>query len=144
MKVKLLVNLENFQNIEFVSIESINRLDPYEEILPYVEDWIGYNGSPHPLKLANHIRKILGLDPHEVEYEGLTVVEEVEIKKQPKSTKKIPANGKYKVANTICNICEGHISWDGFVKDTGMHPIHVDKDGNIMGNGDCPEYDGDG
>ena len=141
-KIELLVNLENYQNITFVANEGKSRLDAYEELLPYVEDWIGY--SPHPLKLANHIRKILGLDPHEVEYQELEVTEEVEIKKQPKSTKKIPANGKYKVANTICNICEGHISWDGFVKDTGMHPIHVDKDGNLMGNGDCPEYDGGG
>ena len=142
MKIELLVNLENFQNITFVSNDGKDRLEAYEELLVCIEDWVKF--TPHALKLVNHIRKILHLDPYEVEYGGLEVVQEVEIKKQPKATKKVPANGKYKVANTICNICEGHISWDGFVKDTGMHPIHVDKEGNIMGNGDCPDYDGGG
>ena len=144
MKTELLLNLESFMNITFIGNEGKDRLDVYEEVLPYVEDWIGYNGAPHALKLANHIRKILGLDPHEVEYEGLTVVEEVEIKKQPKATKKIEPNGLYKVSNTKCNKCGGNISWDGYNKDDPSPPIHVTMDGRIIGNGDCPEFDGGG
>lgn len=71
MKIELLLNLESFMNITFIGNEGKDRLDVYEEILPYVEDWIGYNGAPHALKLANHIRKILGLDAYEVENEVL-------------------------------------------------------------------------
>lgn len=141
-KIELLLNLENFQNITFIANEGKDRLSAYEELLAYVEDWVGY--TPYALKLANHIRKILQLDPYEVVYEGLEIVQEVEIEKQPKATKKVPANGKYKVANTKCNKCDGYISWDGYNKDNPTPPIHVDKDGAIIGNGDCPEYDGGG
>ena len=142
MKIKLLINLENYQNITFVSNNGKSRLDAYEMLLICVEDWVGY--SPHALKIVNHIRKILSLDPYEVVYEDLEVVQEVEIKKQPKSTKKIIANGKYKVASTTCNKCGGYISWDGYDKSNPSPPIHVDQNGNIEGNGNCPEYDGGG
>jgi len=67
-------------NITFIGNEGKDRLDVYEEVLPYVEDWIGY--SQYALKLANHIRKILGLDPYGVENDGLRVVNEVEINKE--------------------------------------------------------------
>lgn len=140
-KIELLVNLENFQNITFFANEGKDRLEVYEELLVYVEDWIGY--SPFALKLANHIRKILQLDPYEV-VNSLEVVEEVVIKKQPKSTKKVPANGKYKVATKRCDKCQGYISWDGYDNSNPSPPIHVTMDGRIIGNGDCPMFDGGG
>ena len=141
-KIELLVNLENYQNITFHANEGMDRLEAYEELLAYVEDWIGY--SQYALKLANHIRKILGVDPYEVEYQEFEVVNEVEIKKQPKSTKKMEPNGLYNVAKTKCNKCNGYISWDGYNKDNPSPPIHVTMDGRIIGNGDCPMFDGGG
>lgn len=86
MKIELLLNLENFMNVTFVSNDDRDRLDAYEELLPCIEDWIGY--TSFALKLANHIRKILGLDPYEAEYDGLNVVQKVEIKELPKSNLK--------------------------------------------------------
>jgi hypothetical protein len=67
------------------------------------------------------------------------ITREPAVRKQPKSTKKIVANGKYKVAGSPCNRCNGYITWDGWVK--GSPPIHVDIEGNIQGNGDCPDFD---
>ena len=38
----------------------------------------------------------------------------------------------------ICNRCNGFISWD---KYPGVkHPIHVDKEGKIIGDGSCPNF----
>lgn len=69
--------------------------------------------------------------PEETKIEG--------VKKQPIHTKKVVANGKYKVASKRCNKCQGFISWDGWTQ--GTLPIHVNVDGIIVGNGDCPKGD---
>lgn len=61
----------------------------------------------------------------------------VGVEKQPINTKKVVANGKYKVASKRCNKCQGFISWDGWTQ--GTLPIHVNVDGIIVGNGDCPK-----
>ena len=148
MKIELLLNLENFQNIKFPSNGDGSRTDQYEEILPYVEDWIGY--SQYALKLANHIRKILGLDPYEVENDGLRVVNEVEIKKDKKwteGTKMIDTarTYNYKFADgkaRTCNKCQGFLSFDDYHRETHPYGTHVDKDGHIIGDGGCSEWDG--
>lgn len=149
MKIELLVNIDNFQNIKFISNDDKSRLDGYEEVLPYVEDWIGY--APFALKLTNHLRKILNLDPYEVENEGLVVVQEVEIKKKvkklPKGTKKIDTSKvySYKYADgnkRRCNKCQELLSFDDYDKETHPYGTHVDKEGHIIGDGDCSEFDG--
>ena len=150
MKTELLLNLENFMNITFIGNEGKDRLDVYEEVLPYVEDWIGY--SQYALKLANHIRKILGLDPYEVENEELVVTQEVEIKKKvrklPKGTKKIDTakvyNYKYADGSKRrCNKCQELLSFDEYNKETHPYGTHVDKDGHIIGDGECTLWEGE-
>lgn len=37
-----------------------------------------------------------------------------------------------------CNKCQGLISWDKY-PDVKL-PIHVDKDGKVIGDGKCPNY----
>ncbi|KKK66429.1 hypothetical protein LCGC14_2964230, partial [marine sediment metagenome] len=39
-----------------------------------------------------------------------------------------------------CNICGGKISWDQ--RPERLTPLHVNKDGKQIGNGDCPEFGG--
>ena len=150
MKVELLVNLGNFQNIKIISNDDKGRLDGYEEILPYVEDWISF--TEFALPLVNHIRKILSLDPYEVENEGLVVTQEVEIKKKvkklPKGTKKIDTSKVYNYRYTDgrerrCNKCQELLSFDDFNRETHPYGTHVDKDGHIVGDGECTLWEGE-
>lgn len=59
--MKLKLNLQNFQNITFEPIKLATLEEQYIEMLEWVEGWIEY--TPFALPLANHIRKILGLQP---------------------------------------------------------------------------------
>ena len=45
-------------------------------------------------------------------------------------------------SNNTCRKCGGIISWDDYDKVNHPYPTHVDEDGNIMGDGGCPEYGG--
>lgn len=72
-----------------------------------------------------------------------------EIVKKPNAPK-LPANGRipnsYKIAKKECSYCEGIVAWPRvFVTDKEVEegktrdpPIHCDIDGNIIGNGRCP------
>jgi len=44
----------------------------------------------------------------------------------------------YKIASKVCNKCNGYITWDDWEK--GRPPLHVDADGRLLGDGDCPAY----
>ena len=67
-----------------------------------------------------------------------------------KNVPKIPANGKiplsYKIAKKGCKWCDGIVAWPRvFVTDEEVAagkirqgPIHCDIDGNIKGDGRCP------
>ena len=59
-------------------------------------------------------------------------------KSEPKSEER-----KYNVSPKHCKYCDGLVSWDGFVKGSGMHPKHVNQDGTLLGDGKCPKYGGD-
>ena len=124
MKIELLLNLESFMNIKFPSNGDGDRLDQYEEILPYVEDWIGYNGAPHALKLANHLRKLLGLDPYEVENE----VHEQQFTKETivmDTTINIEHKGRFYKKFTLCRYkCGGLTSWATDYKE-GDQKLHI-------------------
>lgn len=98
------------------------------------------------IKEQEHCRDVIGAEEviKEIKENNTTLPEKVMIpeipnfdKKQPKTTKKIVANGKHKVAGKRCDRCQGFISWDGWSQ--GSLPIHVDVDGIIVGNGDCPK-----
>ena len=150
MKIELLLNLENFQNITFISNDDKDRLDAYEELLPCVEDWVGY--TPYALTLVNRLRKILSLDPYEVENEGLVVTQEVEIKKKvkklPKGTKKIDTSKvySYKYADGSkrrCNKCQELLSFDDYNKEIHPYGTHVDQNGHIIGDGECTLWEGE-
>ena len=57
-----------------------------------------------------------------------------ERKKGEKTRRKV-----VKVSSTLCKKCQGHISWDDY--ETTGRPIHVDINGFVMGNGDCPKWE---
>ena len=69
-----------------------------------------------------------------------------------KNIPKIPANGKipsrYKISSKVCKYCEGTIAWPRvFVTDKEVaegkkreSSIHCDFDGNIEGDGRCPNF----
>ncbi len=57
-----------------------------------------------------------------------------------KGTPKIDTSKVYKISGTACNICGGKISWD--LRPERLTPLHVNKDGKQIGNGDCPDYNG--
>ena len=64
-------------------------------------------------------------------------------KKLPKSTKKIDTGEVYnfmgKNAPYTCDKCKGLISWD--LLPERRFPLHVDKEGHVIGIGDCPEWE---
>ena len=39
-----------------------------------------------------------------------------------------------------CDKCGGLISWDD--RPQRVYPMHVDKEGHILGTGDCPKFGG--
>jgi len=133
-------------NITFIGNEGKDRLDVYEEVLPYVEDWIGYNGAPHALKLANYIRKILGLDPYEVENEVL----EQQFTKETivvDTTINIEHEGRFYKKFILCKYkCGGLTSWATDYKKGDqklhIHPIDHEVLGfateDMNGNFKCP------
>ena len=80
----------------------------------------------------------------EYKVEKLEVTEEVvKPKKLPRSTKKLEAGAVYnfmgKNAPYTCKECKGLISWD--LRPERTYPLHVDKDGHVLGTGDCPEWE---
>lgn len=94
------------------------------------------------LIFRGYIAKQEALQP-DLEY---TTVKET-IHKLPKSTKKLDAGAAGKVYNFMgkggpytCKKCGGLISWD--LRPERIPPLHVDKDGHMIGNGDCPEFGG--
>ena len=77
-----------------------------------------------------------------VEDDGLRVVQEVNVpEKLPKGTKKIEMGKEYKIAGKPCRECGGFISWDDYT-DTNTLPVHINKEGKIVGDGMCPNYGG--
>jgi hypothetical protein len=57
MKLKLKLNIENFQNIEITTNEYKNLYRCYAEIGDFLEDWIDITG--HAQKLYEHIEVVL-------------------------------------------------------------------------------------
>ena len=64
-----------------------------------------------------------------------------------KNIPKVSANGKipggYKISGTACRYCSSPIAWPPWDKDLPKDaqrdpPIHCDADGNIKGDGRCP------
>lgn len=63
---------------------------------------------------------------------------ETPIRKAPK-TYTIDAAKKYRVADKTCRYCGGKVSWDLYPHRKA--PLHVDDDGFVIENGDCPNYE---
>ena len=72
------------------------------------------------------------------------------IKKRP-NAKKLSVNGKipdsYKISGTACKYCQGTVAWAPFKKPSDLGPdekreppIHCDENGNIKGDGRCPNF----
>ncbi len=151
MKLKLLLNIKNFQNHTIYTAEHSDIKDCYREQVIFLQDWVVY--TPYAGKLLTHILKILG----EIPIEGETPVptgETVSLEKPPTVVKSVPiCTGQdsnpldysndtldyskvYKISSTTCARCGGTISWD--LRDTGRKfPLHVDKDGKIFNGGEC-------
>ena len=77
----------------------------------------------------------------------LVGVTEKTLPKQPKDTPKLDTSRVYdymskKGTPYTCNICGGFISWE--LRPERVIPLHVDKEGHIVGAGDCPNFDGGG
>ena len=144
MKINLKLNIGNFQNIDIES-NFENKMDCYKQIHDVLIDWVDITSNA--VKLRDHLALILrpyleSLDP-DLEYpiEKLEVTEEVvKPKKLPKSKKKLDAV-KHKVAGKPCRTCGGFISWDGYDKSDPTPPLHVNQEGIIMNDGNCPEWE---
>ena len=76
--------------------------------------------------------------------------EPIIIKKRP-NAKKLSVNGKipdsYKISGTACKYCQGTVAWAPFKKPSDLGPdekreppIHCDENGNIKGDGRCPNF----
>ena len=134
---------ENYQSINYQA--SITIIADRDDGVKEVKEMALSELIMIELHEQDHCRDIIGAEAELKEIkqtEDTTPPKEItttEIKKQPKNTKKVPANGKYKVASKRCNKCQGFITWDDWSQ--GSLPIHVDVDGIIAGNGACPKGD---
>lgn len=70
-------------------------------------------------------------------------VKDILKEKAERKKQKEPDAETYKIAKSPCKYCQGLVSWEGFVKGSGMHPKHVNEDGTLLGDGECPKYGGD-
>lgn len=83
-----------------------------------------------------------------IKADTLPMTEEV-VKKNPVKKPDAPKIEMGKVYNYkgkdgtpyTCNKCGGLISWDE--RPTRLYPMHVDEEGHIVGDGDCPMFGGD-
>ena len=155
MRLKLLLNIENFQNVTHYTAEHSDIKDCYREQVIFLQDWVAY--TPYAGKLLTHILKILGEIPVgeiSVVPEGRVDIVKVKPVKDASLGKSlnnsIPADSNpfeysndildyskvYKINSIKCTKCNGTISWD--LRDTGRKfPLHVDKDGKIFNGGEC-------
>ncbi len=143
---------DTLDDMRKVAMEGLMKLES-EELIK-VGDVIGVMGIEKEmmhekrsaeLKLENkngdivEVKKIRkaspGFNEEKLGFEGVTELIKKTIPKQPKNTKKINPNGKYTVAKKPCRTCGGLISWGGWSQ--GSLPVHVNKEGIIMGNGGC-------
>jgi len=97
-KIKFKVNLENFMNMTIIPCSDVKE-EVYEEVLKVLMDWETYSVYAH--NLANHIRKILGIEEKGIVQEAKDIIKTAQ-KEEPKP-RVIPAKGKgkytwYKVA----------------------------------------------
>ena len=71
--------------------------------------------------------------------------------KKRKDVPKRAADGKipddYKISKKPCTRCNGLIAWPPYIPDKDLKegerrrpPIHCDENGNIIGDGLCPEW----
>lgn len=87
--------------------------------------------------LSNQIPKILNAE----EQDGLFMTEEVVVP----APKKVDMGRTYtymskKGTPYTCNKCKGFISWE--LRPERSYPLHVDKEGQIINDGNCPDYSG--
>lgn len=143
---------DTIEDMRKAGIEALNKLEieeqsrcrdvidiiNHEETREFTDKVEKSSGKNNVIK--NALEPVESLSPDSKALPELKSVDP--LKKQPKTTKKIPANGQYKVAGSPCNRCNGYITWDGWVK--GNPPVHVDVEGKILGNGDCPNFEGGG
>ena len=80
MRLKLLLNIENFQNHTIYTAEHSDIKDCYREQVIFLQDWVAY--TPFAGKLLTHILKILGGIPIEGE-ESVPKGETVYLEKPP-------------------------------------------------------------
>lgn len=137
MKITLKLNIGNYQSIDIESDDLPTKANCYEQICRVLKDWETITDN------ATQLIGVFAVHIPDLEYpiEKLEVTEEVvKPKKLSRSTKKLDAV-KHKISNKPCRTCGGFISWDGFDKADPTPPLHVNKDGVIIGDGSCPEWE---
>ncbi|HEC40837.1 hypothetical protein LCGC14_0938110 [marine sediment metagenome] len=144
MRLKLLLNIENFQNHTIYTAEHSDIKDCYREQVIFLQDWVAY--TPFAGKLLTHILKILGEIPIEggqlkAEEDATPEFKYVETENEPvKKTSGLDFERTYKMGKDPCNKCGGQISWA--LRPGRSYPLHVDLNGKIEDNGrngDCPK-----
>ena len=150
MKITIKLNIGNYETIDFETNENDNIDDCYKDTLDFLADWEELGGK----RQFDKIRSLLGIEVSEearqimdelkqedaVE-DTLTVVQEVSTPIKRPNAPKIEMGKIYKLAGKPCKTCGGFISWDDY-SESNKYPVHVSKDGKIIGDGTCPEYGG--
>lgn len=125
-----------------IGFENINRrIDELKDALLTLGD-ILTEKKPEP------VREDVDYEKTATNEKGNTTVGPGIIKQ--KNVPKVSANGKiplsYKIGKTGCKYCDGIVAWPRvFVTDKEVEegkvregPIHCDIDGNLIGDGRCP------
>lgn len=141
MKLEITLNLENYENIRFETNEYKSLTNCYAEIHDFLLFWTSY--TDHAKKLLEHISKMTKSSNKPTQMMTALDLENIEIAdRMAAKTSKIQEK-IYNIASKSgqpykCSKCGGFISWD--LRPERVHPLHCDKLGQIIGDGDCPAY----
>lgn len=140
MRQEIKVNLGNFSNVTLVSSEYDTKEDCRADLKLQLEDWIGVSGE------AEIFYKIYfkGEVPSPMIKADTLPIEKKEPVKKPDAPKiemgKVYDYMKKDGTPLTCDRCGGLISWDD--RPQRVYPMHVDEEGHIVGDGDCPNFGG--
>ena len=135
MKIGITVNTGNFESIRFDS-DDLPVEEAYIQLKDQLGEWV--RSIPRCSWWITEINKILATPVPIVK----TLVKSPHLSAQPQPTP-MDATDRYHYLNQhgepyTCNKCSGLISWDKY--PDVKRPIHVDKDGKIIGDGSCPNF----
>ena len=138
MKFGITINIGNFNSLRCESTDCETKAECYEEVLFIISDWGNFDAvnwwrDKIKEKLKGGPKEEPTIIKHSPGFEDY----------KPSAPTPMTTDDRYNYLGKdghpyTCNKCNGLISWDKH--PDVRYPIHVDKEGKIIGDGSCPDF----